>query len=170
MTSLPENLVVILIGRFFHLCIIMLNCVLNSDMAVVLISHSGVNNTISNGLFRVWKISMRIKSRNLPRRMFSWIYPRAVRSRKFKKNSLVASRTCELDRDPQSVLFLHWFHRSLGSSCFASEAYHSRNVLCGWQYWQKSKRAHFVSARIRVEAKMPSANVCTTQEDASGLL
>ena len=47
------NLVVILIGighRLIHLCIIL---VCNSDMAVVLISHSDVNNTISNGLFYV---------------------------------------------------------------------------------------------------------------------
>ena len=49
------NLVVILIGighRLIHLCIIL---VCNSDMAVVLISHSDVNNTISNGLFYVWR-------------------------------------------------------------------------------------------------------------------
>ena len=39
-----------------------------------------------------------------------------------KHSSLVASRSCELDRDPQSLLFLHW------------SGYHSRSVLCGW-YW-----------------------------------
>ena len=40
---------------------------------------------------------------------------------------------------------------AVGSSCFVSEAFHSRSVLCGWQYLQKSKRAHFVFVRIRVE-------------------
>ena len=30
-----------------------------------------------------------------------------------------------------------------------------------FEYWQKSKRTHFVSPIIRVEARMPSANVCT---------
>ena len=44
---------------------------------------------------------------------------------------------------------------AVGSNCFTSEAYHSRSVLCGWQYWQKSKRTHFLSAIIHVEAKMP---------------
>ena len=82
---------------------------------VVLISHSGVNNIISNRWFvpcLVWNISMRIKSGNLSRRMFSWICPRALRSREFQNISFVASRTCKRGRNPESLLFPHWFHRS----------------------------------------------------------
>ena len=56
------------------------------------------------------------------------------------------------------------------NSTIWSVHYHLWSVLGGWQYWQKSKRAHFVLPRIRVEAiEMPSANVCT-QEDSSRLL
>ena len=187
-------------------------------MAVVLIQVLTISfRTVSSCL--VWKISMQIKSRNLSRRMFS--RPRAVRSRKFQNISLVTNRTCELHWDPESLLFLHWFHRlrikmlrfrglsfkkrylrmtvlteieklsrrmfswmhnyssravrsrefqkkslvtraelanlietrrvyyfstdstAVGSNCFDSEAYHLRSVLCGWEYWQKSKRTHF---------------------------
>ena len=68
------NLVVILIGighRLIHFCIIL---VCNSDMAVVLISHSDVNNTISNGLFYVWRGKYLYESKgetNWQGRMFS---------------------------------------------------------------------------------------------------
>ena len=130
MTSLPENLAVILIGRLFHLCIIMPiptwrlfwfhTQVLTIPLRTVC-SMFGVENIHAN------------QEQNLSRRMVSRICPRAVRSRKFQKNSLVASRTCELDRDPQGLLFLHSDCNVLGLSCFASEVYHLLNKKRSWR-------------------------------------
>ena len=77
------------------------------------------------------------------------------------------SQTCELDR--RRVYYFSTDCTAVGSSCFASEANHSRSILYRWQNRQKSKQATFVSAQIHVVVKMPSANV-STQEDSSGLL
>ena len=99
-------------------------------MAVVLIQVLTISfRTVSSCL--VWKISMRIKSRNLSRRIFS--RPRAVRSRKFQNISLVANRTCANFIETRRVYCFSTDSTVLGLKCFASEAYHSRSVICGWQ-------------------------------------
>ena len=50
------------------------------------------------------------KEENLVKNVLVGISPLAVRSRKFQNILLVVSRICELDWDPQNLLFLHWFH------------------------------------------------------------
>ena len=52
--SLSENLIVILIARLFHLCIIMLYFNVQFRHGGCFEFLSAVNDTISNGLFHVW--------------------------------------------------------------------------------------------------------------------
>ena len=76
-------------------------------MAVVLISHS---RYCFQGF--VWKISIWIKKRINCQECSRGYQPTCCEKLQISKQYilLVVSRICQIDWDPQNLLFLHWFH------------------------------------------------------------
>ena len=147
----------ILIGRLFHLCFIptwRLFCFHTQVLTIpfwTVCSVFGVENIYANQKQKLVKENVLV---NTPTGC-----EKSHISNKFTRAEL--ANLIETRR----VNYFSTDSTAIGSSCIASEAYHSRSVLCGWQYRQKSKRSRFVSTQIHVIAKIPC-----TQEDSSGLL